>query len=288
MRQRIYRYCLALCALGFSSGSAAADESIVGLWSFDSCANFESIEFQGLSIAVFTGDIGLEYIKQEILPVEGTDWLLLRTDPTDPEPSLAKRDGEDFVHAWSAKSFEQLTDTQALHQSMVSGALTPDTTPTMFDVNYGQRCEHLPFPQSVMYGEAFEVLTEVDAALTFCATKSSACSQLLFEAADVTRNGELSPAEIARFIRAGFALDFNEKRTVDQIVFEGAGLALRSSRAFVDSLDTDASGTLSFAELWEERMSLTNEATPQDPIEWLTGITEAAVSMERSLSTKPQ
>ena len=246
-------------AIALSSNEAVAENSLVGLWGFGSCDDHTNIEYQGYASAVYFSDGVVNIIAQQITPLDGTEWYLVRTDPLDPAPSLMRRDGAALVHAWPVGEPDTREGIEKLNKDLASGALNPDQTPDAFDIDRGRQCAGVPFPQSLLVGEALNVLMEFDQAANSCRTALESCPRVLFDVADVTGNGELSIAEMSRIVRSSFAIGAASQENplpeaIAATTASSAALAPLASAAVLHSFDYDRSGEVSFDELLSERL----------------------------------
>lgn len=275
---------IACLTLILASAPAHAQEMIVGLWGFGGCDDASNIEYQGYTLAAYSGDNGIEIISQEITPISGSDWLYVRTDQLDPAPSLMREKDGFLEQAWPKTEPNTTAEIEALHASLSSGALTPEVVPEAFNIDRGETCPSLPLPQSLVMGEALAVLKELDAAVSDCREAVARCPGNLFRVADVSGDGELSVAEIARIIRASVSIGTVMDTKVSQgqrvvAASSAAALAPIASGAIMHSFDYDRSGSLSFDELLSERLPAEFSETEKmrfDVSSWVKAISDGA------------
>lgn len=132
-----------------------------------------------------------------------------------------------------------------------------------------ERCPYLPPSLEGLHGEAASIMAAADAARADCADpKGSICPQAMFTVVDVSGNGEISAAELARAIRyAAWRATFEDETASAKSI----GLALTGSylagpvvaAALVASLDYDDSGELSVEEITVDRPGLVGAAREQ-------------------------
>lgn len=282
IRQFLKSISYLLLTLSFTP--AHSQETIVGLWGFEGCENAENIEYQGYSLAAFMSEEAVVILSLEITPIDGSSWVFVRTDQLDPAPSLMRVKGGFLEQAWPKTDSDTKIETETLHASLSSGALTPEAVPDAFDVKRGETCIGLPLPQSLVMGEALAVLKDLDAAVWDCRDAVARCPINVFEVADVSGDGELSVAEMARVVRASVSIGTAMDSEVSQgqslvAATSAAAIAPLASAALLHSFDYDRSGALSFDELLSERLP-PNFSEPEtmrfDVSNWVEAISEGA------------
>lgn len=265
MRAALSATLMSLATMGSASPdttsllSIGTGQSLVGLWAFDSCTDPESIEFQGHTLAAFSGNDGPSIVAQRIDPIPDSPWLFVRTDADDPAPLLMRRNGENILQAWPQREPEDTDGIALLHDALSSGSLAPETAPDAFNIETGVPCAGLPMPISLALGETFAVLKSLDTAVLACLQNGAACPRVLFDATDITSDGQLSVAEMARMMRASLviATAMDDDSGSAHLMATGAASAAMApvaAAALLHSFDYDRSGTLSFAELLGERL----------------------------------
>lgn len=242
-----------------ATSSAHAQHSIVGLWGFYDCEIAQEIEFQGYTFAAYTNDGVLEILPQEASPIEGSSWLFVRAGEDDDAPSLMRLEDGALVQAWPRAEPSTPEDIAALHKALASGVLEPDANPDAFQIHIGTSCAGLPFPHSFLFGETLSILRDLDLAAWQCRSDGADCFRKVFSVADVSGNGTLSIAEISRVIRASLVIGMTvdaEARSPKGVkdAVNATGTAPLAAATFLYSFDYDASGDLSFDELFAERL----------------------------------
>lgn len=125
-----------------------------------------------------------------------------------------------------------------------------------------ERCATLPLSLEGLHGEAVSIMAATDAARAECTDPDGpVCPQAMLRVVDISGNGEISVAELARAIRyAAYRASFENEATST----EALGLALTGgfiggpvvASALVASLDYDDSGELSVEEITVDRPGL--------------------------------
>ena len=237
---------------------AASQEELVGLWSVGDCEDQTSLDYQGYTVAVYHDENRFQVLPLEVLKTGIEDWYLIRTDDTDPFPSVAHVEDGDLVHAW-LKDELSAEDRSVAHASLLDGSLNPVSMPDEFDIDRLIPCAGLPLSASILFGEQFAVLRGIDEALWSCRRDASTCADRFFQVADLSGDAELSVAELSRVFRSSVALGAAMESSNSNELTAGAtafGFAIAPivSAAVLHSFDYDNSGTVSFQELLSERL----------------------------------
>lgn len=273
-------------ALFMFAGAANADSSLIGLWSYGSgCDEIEAIGYQGHHLSAFMIAGSVRIFTSETLPIENSEWYLNRTDETTSSPTLLKRDGVSLIRAWPiTPEGKEDPDPSLLHASLLSGSLSPETSPNSFNTYVAEKCDSLPMPEAILYGETLSFLEATDRAAAVCTTAPEFCAQKLFSVADITGNQTLSVAEMARAVRSSLtisaAMDDNESNDAATVA-ASVGIAPLAAAAFLHSFDYDGSGDLSFEELLGERLPSNYVQSTNNEINleaWINTFSDAAKS----------
>ena len=256
-RVEMFKRLLFVLLTVFAANAASAQDELVGLWTYESCDDETSLEYQGFNLAFYHNDQHFEVIWLEVLPTINSGWYLVRTDATDVAPALAQENEGVFSLAWYNVEVSA-SDAKTLHESLLDGTLNPEDQPNLFDVDQAVPCDGLPPQVSFVYGEQLAVLMQLDAALWSCKSSPSTCARKLFEVGDVSGDLELSVAELSRIFRTSLAVGSASSGSAsnEQMVWlSAAGIALArlASSAILYSFDYDRSGGVSFDELLSER-----------------------------------
>ncbi|MDB5372512.1 MAG: hypothetical protein JWP04_1154 [Belnapia sp.] len=134
-----------------------------------------------------------------------------------------------------------------------------DRLPGEAPIGRWQRCPGLPPALAMQHGEGLAMLAALEHMEAGCGgADTAACLGALVDQADVSGDGMLSTAELARLTRgAAWLAAMQEGVTVEALgAASGAGAlaGLLAGRGLVESLDYDGDGKLSVAELGQDRM----------------------------------
>jgi hypothetical protein len=120
-----------------------------------------------------------------------------------------------------------------------------------------RRCPAPPAGIALLHGEGIAFLAALEQMEAACAGTPGACAEAILRQADVSGDGKLAPAEIARLLRgAAWLLAVQDGATLDSVagaIGVGAFGGIVSARLLVESLDYDGDGRLSAAELLQDR-----------------------------------
>lgn len=126
----------------------------------------------------------------------------------------------------------------------------------------------LPPSQVLLHGEPVAMLQVVSNAQSICQTDRQACASALFTGIDVSGDGNLSTAEIARLFRvAAYVAAVSEETPASNDELAGvfaAGLPIGPlmASAIINSFDYDDNGVVSLAELSQDRGTLIDQLEP--------------------------
>jgi len=122
-----------------------------------------------------------------------------------------------------------------------------------------ERCEQLASDKAMLHGEALALLDMANTVQTVCQTDQALCATSVFAGLDVSGDGNLSIAELARLFRvAGYLAAVSEDTgaTNDDlagVLAASLPIAPLVAAALVNSFDYDDNGTLSLAEISQDR-----------------------------------
>jgi len=152
-----------------------------------------------------------------------------------------------------------------------------------------RRCDAPPAALAALHGEGIAFLAALEHLEAACgAGTPGACAEAILRGGDVSGDGRLAPAELARLVRgAAWVAAVQEGATQDVLagaVGAGALGGILAARALVESLDYDGDGRISAAELLQDRGAAFARAagTPAGRPLRMEGIAEGA-GMLRSL-----
>ena len=127
----------------------------------------------------------------------------------------------------------------------------------------------LPGVHALLHGEAVAMFAVMDQVYGRCAQDRAACAQTLFDGVDVSGDGQLSPAELARLFRvlayvaAVGSQGPTKHKDLAALMASSLPLAPLLASAIVKSFDYDNDGLLSMQELSQDRGSLIDQLESQ-------------------------
>jgi hypothetical protein len=121
-----------------------------------------------------------------------------------------------------------------------------------------RRCPAPPAALAALHGEGVAFMAALEHMEAACGTGTpGACAEAIIRQGDVSGDGRLSPAELARLARgAAWLVSVQDGATQDGLVgavAAGALGGLLAARLLVESLDYDGDGRLSVTELVQDR-----------------------------------
>lgn len=129
-----------------------------------------------------------------------------------------------------------------------------------------RRCPTLPPRTALLHGEGLRFLDAVERIEAVCFAESSrACIDALLDHADVSRDGALSTAEIARLVRGAtyvsqLAAGSSETELAAGLA-AGSLAALAFGQALIQAVDYNADGKASLEELLQDRLPIPDAPT---------------------------
>lgn len=134
-----------------------------------------------------------------------------------------------------------------------------------------QSCQGvLPRSLVLLHGEAVAMLRLIETVSPWCASDRNRCVKALFDGVDVSGDGTLSRAEIARLVRIGtYLAAVSSEEPPDDPQLTSALLAALPvgpliATAMVNSFDYDNNGTISMQELSQDRVGAMGQLQPGD------------------------
>jgi hypothetical protein len=246
---------LALAAPAHSQSPASTapiPAAAQGLWANGACADPAALLF-----------VTQRYWA--LLPKEGTQelWRVERTAEA-AGFTLAVADDPDHTRLMLRAEGQRL-ETRTPGPKQTDDQLPGDAPATQW-----ARCPSLPPALAALHGEGLSFLGALDGIEAACSGgDTAACIGAVFAWADVTRDGVLSPAEIARLVRGAthMAMLATGTEIADLAAALGAGAigGMAAAYALIASFDYDGSGTLSQAELLQDRSPMPGLAGPAAP-----------------------
>jgi hypothetical protein len=162
-----------------------------------------------------------------------------------------------------------------------------DALPGPAALQLWRRCPGWPPALVAQHGEGIAFLGTLERIEAACGGTGAACLPALFRAADISGDGLLSAAELARLFRGAAWVASVEEASEDRVALQGmsAAAALLLARGVVDSLDYDGDGRLSLVELAQDRGGMpesggTAEGSPLP----LAGLTEALAALRAAIA----
>lgn len=135
-----------------------------------------------------------------------------------------------------------------------------DLLPGAAPLTRWQRCATVPAALAAQHGEGFALLAALEHLEAACAGDAATCLGAVVAQADVSGDGQLGAAELARLVRGlGWVVALQEGASVEALgaTTGAAGLAgVLAARLLVESLDYDGNGRLSAMELGQDRLAL--------------------------------
>jgi hypothetical protein len=132
-----------------------------------------------------------------------------------------------------------------------------DRLPGEAPVATWRRCPAPPAEIALLHGEGIAFMAALEQLEAACGTAPGACAEAILRQGDVSGDGRLAPAEIARLLRgAAWLLAVQDGATLASVagaIGAGALGGIVSARLLVESLDYDGDGRLSAAELLQDR-----------------------------------
>lgn len=252
---------LALAALLLASPLAAQPAgaqqegipvSAQGLWANGQCSDPAALLFlTGRYWALLPKEGSQEMWRVERIVAQG-GFTLAVADDADQTRLILRPDG-------------QRLETRTPGPKQPDDAIPGDAPATQWG-----RCAALPAPLAGLHGEGLSFLGALDGIEAACgAGDTAACIGAVFAWADVTRDGVLSPAEIARLVRGATYMAMlatgAELDTLASAVGAGALGGVAAAYALIASFDYDGSGSLSQAELLQDRSPMPGLSGPAAP-----------------------
>jgi hypothetical protein len=144
--------------------------------------------------------------------------------------------------------------------------LRDDRLPGATQPEVWRRCPAPPPALAALHGEGIAFLAALEHLEAACGSGTpGACGEAIIRQGDVSGDGRLTPAELARLARgAAWVVAVQEGATQDALagaVGAGALGGILAARALVESLDYDGDGRISLAELLQDRGAAFGSAT---------------------------
>lgn len=234
---------LLLAAPAVAQSPAGVPEPLRGAWFGADCAAPQSMLFVTARAAV-------------ALPVEGDARMLRFVDIRDQAPwTIGTGRGAD------APRLALRAEGPGLVTTTPSAKVRDDRLPGDGAlVDNWQRCPTQPAALAALHGEGLAFLGALERLEAACTGPAEPCIAALVAVGDVSGDGALGTAEIARLLRgAAWVLAAQEggsAETLAGVTAAGAVGGLLAAQLMVGSLDYDGDGRLSAAELRQDRGAL--------------------------------
>ncbi len=237
-------------ALGQGGGSVP--EAAQGLWANGQCADPGALLFLTGRYWALLPKQGAQEMWRVDRTAEGGGYTLAVADDPDQTRLILRASGTTL-------------ETRTPGPKQPDDALPGDAPATQWT-----RCPGLPAHLAMLHGEGLSFVGALDGMEAACGSGGTeACIGAVFAWADVTRDGVLSAAEVARLTRAGTYMAMlatgTEVEELAAAVGGGALAGLVAAQALILSYDYDASGGLSMAELLQDRAPVPGLAGPASP-----------------------
>lgn len=245
---------LASCLLILLPSIALADEvpdKLMGVWATPNCSSPQDTLVFYKGFYLWLGEEETSLTGLSLPSSQPAGWT--RLEESDGYPSF----------------FRVLSDGRLREAFLPDGAdwaVGPDENWETTDYEFCGNA--LPRSQALLHGEPVALLQVVSDAQGICQTDRQACADQLFAGIDVSGDGNLSTAEIARLIRvAGYIATVSEETAANNDDLAGvlaAGLPLGPllASAIINSFDYDDNNVVSLAELTQDRGTLIEQFEP--------------------------
>jgi len=237
---RVAGLLLALVLLGTPAAAQGVPEPLRGAWFAGDCADPTSmLVLTGRAAARVDAEAPARLFRFSQFGSAGGYLLGTATGPDVPRLMLRS----------AAEGLETIEADPKIRDDRLPGEAQPEVW---------RRCDAPPAALAVLHGEGIAFLASLEHLEAACGTGTpGACAEAIMRQGDVSGDGRLSPAEIARLARgAAWVVALQEGATQDVLagaVSAGALGGILAARLLVESLDYDGDGRLSVAELVQDR-----------------------------------
>lgn len=244
MLRKVALLCALLLPAQFISAQNVPD-SLRGIWASPNC------EAPTETLAIFKG-FYLWIGEQE-------------TVLTGVSSSSSTQDGwTKLIESGGYPNYVQITADGKLREAYRPDSASENASP---DANWSTQdylscANRLPRANVLLHGEPMAMLKAIDNVYGTCETDRQGCATTLFAAVDVSGDGKLSTAELARLIRIGTYLaavssdDSLENTELAGTITATIGLAPVIASAVIHSFDYNNDGAVSLVELSQDRGTL--------------------------------
>jgi len=249
----MFKLVTVLLSLVVSAGSYASDvpKEFRGTWAYPSCEQPVETVLLYHRAYLWIGSRGTELRGVSLAKAQPADWT--RVEDSNGTPYFFKLNSPD-----------KLAETFLPRGATKQASPTKDWGSVVYESCKGQ----LPAELVLLHSEPVWLLDLIEEVAPWCSTDRPRCVKALFDALDISGDGNLSKAEIARIVRIGAylaAVSGDEYPSTEQL----SGVTLAAIRmgptisgAIIDSFDYDNNGGVSLQELSLNREQLFGQATP--------------------------
>lgn len=241
------KHALAACLIATLPAFALAEdtpEELIGIWAAPNCSS-------ATDTLVFFNGFYL-WLGEEETTLSG-----LKLASEQPENFTRLEESDGYPNFFAVLPDGRLRE--AFLPDDAEYSVTPEADWASTDY---ERCGNaLPRDKVMLHGEALAVLSVLNDAQSVCSTNQPACATTLFNGLDVSGDGNLSIAEIARLFRvAGYLAAVSEENGASNddlaaVLATSLPVAPLMASAIVNSFDYDDNGTVSLTELSQDRNS---------------------------------
>lgn len=232
--------------------SEQVPETLTGVWATPNCTSPEDTLVIYKSFYLWLGQEETALAGLTVPENQPQDWT--RLEESDGYPNF----------------FRLLPDGRMREAFLPDNADTASVPGEDWDTTDYESCGNtLPRDQVLLHGEPVALLQVASNVQGICQTDRQACANKLFAGVDVSGDGNLSTAELARLFRvAGYiaAVSEDEPATNEELAgVMAAGLPLGPlmASAIINSFDYDDNGAVSLAELSQDRGTLIDQFEPK-------------------------
>lgn len=228
-----------------------------GTWATPSCEAPEVVSFGTDRIVIARNREGQVWAFSKESFVQAGDWVRVRYGSgLQRQVQLARPEGEDRLQI-----ADFLGSTPPSDADLAAGTVAPSSP--AWRLTEWRRCAAMPGEAALVHAEPASVLASLREVQDACAGGDTACGAAVLRAVDVSGDGLLGIAEVARVLRvagylAGVApgLERGQPTTEKELAAWLAGGLIAGpalGELLVKSLDYDADGRISPAELAQDR-----------------------------------
>lgn len=249
---KLFLLALALSATVSAAAATEVPEPIRGIWAWPSCQAPKD------TLVIYRGYY--LWMDQEQTAFSG---VTAKAQGDEPWVQLTEASG--YPIFFEPLDNNHLREYYAPDDAPLGAVPQPDWDYHDFESCNGQ----LPRAHAILSGETVAFFNAIDPVYGRCDQDRQTCAQTVFDAIDVSGDARLSPAEVARLIRIALYIaavsgdEPVERQELAALMAASLPLAPLAARSIVSSFDYDNDGTLSLAELTQDRGSLIDQIEGQ-------------------------